>query len=518
MKTDRWLMVLVGTLVGLIFALMLSMKKPLCIDSNDIESIYRVTNTKTEKIYKCSARINVPYSKYFAEETDFLKSRTEPLLTYLKNLGPLSQRIRITINDDQPLVFRVRKNQLIIGKKLLNVSGHLERGLIKIWLAERKAESAGLKNYVFTEAVTDFLFHAYKGSFKIEDPLTMMKINFANVKWPQVLTSRDGYCESSWKVSEHYYYCSNKKLSMQIDDDLIAALSLRPLLTTVMIKSYNDLDFEGKIKLLNQFDQYLRSQKLDSAKSIEMVLNEIHPLKKGIMNIKKISDLVSSSALVNSKKEYREFYARFAMGLQQAGVSDSFAEAYFDFIFEYPDELDINSKFFKSLVQTAIKNPNVQIALKDKNQIWVLPSKASLPINSFDMIKSQQHVLMACLDMKTLNVANYFNQSEKLLMIKGCGSSRNIDFESLVQSGVRGFSFKNKKIAFIQFHLPSFEMKANELSHIQNFFELVKSRDVSKKEFQVLGWSQIQWSDDFSAYKPKAAIDAIEYFRDDGTY
>ena len=45
-------------------------------------------------------------------------------------------------------------------------------------------------------------------------------------------------------------------------------------------------------------------------------------------------------------------------------------------------------------------------------------------------------------------------------------------------------------------------MKQKELAHVNNFFELVENRDVNRQEFRVLGWSQIQWSDDYHAYKP----------------
>ena len=56
-------------------------------------------------------------------------------------------------------------------------------------------------------------------------------------------------------------------------------------------------------------------------------------------------------------------------------------------------------------------------------------------------------------------------------------------------------------------------MKQKELAHVNNFFELVENRDVNRQEFRTLGWSQIQWSDDYYAYKPKATIEAIEFFR-----
>ena len=107
----------------------------------------------------------------------------------------------------------------------------------------------------------------------------------------------------------------------------------------------------------------------------------------------------------------------------------------------------------------------------------------------------------------------FFNQAEKLLLIKGCDQKKNIDFGSLVTKGVQAFSGNNKQLAFIQFHLPSFEMKAKELAHIKNFFELVNTRDVTKPEFQTLGWSQIQWFEESQAYKPQAVVDAIQLFR-----
>ncbi len=41
----------------------------------------------------------------------------------------------------------------------------------------------------------------------------------------------------------------------------------------------------------------------------------------------------------------------------------------------------------------------------------------------------------------------------------------------------------------------------------------VKNKKFDGQEFKTLGWTQIQWSEEINAYKPKAAIDAIQYFR-----
>ncbi|MBC7467587.1 MAG: hypothetical protein H7256_16470 [Bdellovibrio sp.] len=514
MNTERVQNGLLVSLYVVLLALILVTKKPLCIDSNGVDKIDRVTATKTETIYRCSSQVKVPYSAYFEQTKDQLEGRIESVLLFLNKIDPLQSRFKITIDETKPIDFSVKDNQIRIGSNLLDSPGHFERAIFKIWLNERINTKVDQQN-LFTEVAADFLYYAYNGSLNIEDPLVKLKTKIGNSRWPNVLKSKEGYCDSPWKISEHYSSCGSMELQNQLSNQTVLELSLRPLLTSVWIKSYSELSYKSKIVYLNKFSQYLQTQSLNSEKAIEVLLTDSHPLKQGMMNIKKVTDFLNSSNLVQSQKEYREFYARLAINLQQSGVNDSFAEAYFDYLFEYPDSLSTKSEFFKSLVALSIKNPSLQIAVKDQDQIWILPTQSSLPLKTFDQMKTQQHVFFACLGLKDINMSQFFNQTDKLLLIKGCDSNKKFDFASLVSGGVRSFSSHNKNLAFIQFHLPSFEMKAKELAHIKNFFELVKNRDVNKAEFQTLGWSQIKWYEDSQAYKPDAVIDAIELFRTD---
>lgn len=514
MNTERLQNWLLASLYVVLLALILVTKKPLCIDSNSVDKIDRVTASKTETIYRCSSQVKVPYSTYFEQTKDHLEGRIESVLLFLNKIDPLQARFKITIDETKPIDFSVKDNQIRIGSNLLDSPGHFERAIFKIWLNERVNTKVDQQS-LFTEVAADFLYYAYNGSLNIEDPLVKLKTKVGNSKWPNVLKSKEGYCDSPWKISEHYTSCGSMELESQLSNQAVLELSLRPLLSSVWIKSYSELSYKSKIAYLNKFSEYLKTQNLNSEKAIEVLLTDSHPLKQGMMNIKKVTDFLNSSNLVQSQKEYREFYARLAINLQQSGVNDSFAEAYFDYLFEYPDSLSTKSVFFKSLVALSIKNPNLQIAVKDQDQIWILPTQSSLPLKTFDQMKTQQHVFFACLGLKDINMSQFFNQTDKLLLIKGCDSNKKFDFASLVSGGVRSFSSHNKNLAFIQFHLPSFEMKAKELAHIKNFFELVKNRDVSKAEFQTLGWSQIKWYEDSQAYKPDAVIDAIELFRTD---
>ncbi len=512
MNLERWLMSLSAGIFAALLVLIVSSKKPLCIDSKVVERIDRVTLEKTETVFRCSSSGAVPYSRYFDENKDLLESRIENVAMFIRNIEAYERPIQIRINEVQPIIFKITDHHIEIGSQLFNSSAHFERALFKVWLQERLKKDLPSQQ-LFVEVAADFLLYALNGNLVIEDPILKLKTKIGGSRWPQVLKSKDGYCESPWKVSEHFTECALIKNQENLSSDLLLSLSLRPLMTSVWIKSYDELSFKEKNRFLHLMPRYFQTQQLSSEKAIAMVMSDTHPLKQGMMNIKKMTDLMNSSSLIQNEIEYREFYSRVAQNLQQAGVNDSFAEAYFDYLFEYPDDISMQSVLFKNIEEASLNHPQLQIALKDKNQIWILPGHFSLPLKSFDQIRTQQHVFFACLSLKEIEMTQFFKHTEKLLLIKGCDQTKKINYASLISDGVQGFSRKNKHLSFIQFHVPSFESKANELLHIKNFFDLVQNRDVSKPEFQTLGWSQIQWYEDSQAYKPKAIVDAIELFR-----
>jgi hypothetical protein len=120
---------------------------------------------------------------------------------------------------------------------------------------------------------------------------------------------------------------------------------------------------------------------------------------------------------------------------------------------------------------------------------------------------------MGCDNPQGIHVEQFFQKAEKLMLVNECDQTVDYNFDSLFRDGIKGFIGKNHKFNFVQLHVPSLEMIKNDLAPSQNFFELVKTRDINRKEFKTLGWSKIQWKNDLHAYRPEAVIDAIEYFR-----
>ncbi len=500
--------------------LILTLKKPVCIDSLVVErldtvSTVGVLNT-TETAYSCSANVMVPYSKNVIQTEEIVTRKIKNIASVLNSIQNFKKKIHLIVRYDQPLMFEIKNiatnSQLQIGSSLLNADGHLQRGLIKIWLRENMPKQF-IQATLFEESISDLIYYSVNGDLSIEDPLTSIKTKLGSAQWPQVLKGTEAYCESAWRSSEHFYLCG--QLQMQTNEALAGQmlnLSLRPLVTSSLINSYKNLNFRNQQELISHIDQFLQKRDLNSEQMIGQILKDPNPLKQGILNVKNFSEVFVASDLI-AKPEFKQLYSGLTNELQSAGFSDSFAEAYFDYIVEVPDEVSVQSSFFKNLESAAKKNLNLQIAIKDQRQIWILPSRTALPLSAFDRIKSRQNIYFACSSLKEIKIEQFFNQTEKLMLVKGCDQTQDYKFSKLFESGLKEFIRQNDKLKFVQFHIPSLEMKQKELAHVNNFFELVENRDVNRQEFRTLGWTQIQWSDELYAYKPKANIEAIEFFR-----
>lgn len=498
--------------------LILALKKPLCIDSMVVHKIDRVSVAQTESAYSCNLNRVVNYSSELEGYINKISPSVERTILLLNSMKPFRNKLQISVREDRPLMFEVNKNRINIGTQFINLDYHLSRALIKAWIFENK-NNLKIDTSLFEESMTDFILFFATGRLELEDPVDKVRTKLGSVKWPQVIKTTKGYCTSAWKYAEHIESCeSSQNNQITIDaneanqDAAAAIYSLRPLLTSSLIGSYSELKPKQRRDLIQNLDKIIFNMHLPSEKVIESMLVDANPLHNGIININKFTDLILSTTL-KSRNEVYQFYTGITQQLQQFGVTDTFAEAYFDYVIEYTGRIDQNSAFYKALDSAAAKNSNVQIALKDSKNIWILPSKTALPISVFNQIQSRQTVFWGCDNNKNVQVSQFFRKTEKLMLINECDQTTTFDFEALFQDGVKGFIGKNHKIKFVQLHLPSIEMIQSELATSQNYFELVKSRDISQKEFKTLGWSQVQWKKDLQAYRPKAVIDAIEYFR-----
>lgn len=498
----------------------MSLKKPLCIDSTVVQKIDRVSQAKAvSSAYACNVDRQVPYSVELDTIINKVSANSEKVVFLLNSIKPFKNKLTLRLHEDRPLMYSIDKNQIDIGTQFAQSANHLSRAIIKSWILENKNNSK-INTDLFNESMTDLILFIATGKIEIEDPTDKVRTKLGSVKWPQVIKTNNSYCASAWKLSEHAESCFNQKrvtsLLQDSQDELAAFYSLRPLLTSALINSYAEMDFKSRQMLVQKLAMLINSIYLPADKAIESMLTDTNPIHNGIININKFTDLILSST-VKSRSEIYQFYTGINQQLQQLGVTESFAEAYFDYIIEYDGEINQQSTFYKLLNSAAAKNSNVQIALKDSKNVWILPSIVALPLKVFNKIRSKQTLLIGCKKNNNIQVSHFFQKTEKLMLINECHQNLSYDFNALFEKGITNFISKNHQFSFVQLHIPSIEMikeqLANDLKITENYFELVKNRDVNKKEFKTFGWTQVQWNKDLQAYRPKAVVDAIEYFR-----
>lgn len=514
--TSRWLTAVSFLCFSLLSLLVLQMtKRPLCIDSKVVERIDRLSEQGTDTVFRCALNKVTPYNEFFSRQSKDLSYRIQQIERILDSIEPFSRKVQVIILSDRPYLLRIQDHHVYIGEKLLEAPGHLEKALAKIWYRERNS-SLFAQQDLLEEVVTDFLVYLQDGDLDIGDPDTRIKTALHRLKWPYVIKSVSGYCDSPWKKSEHYALCKSQQEALAGIDQSVIDLSLRPLLVRTWIDAYENLSVSDRFHFVQNLPNILTSEHspaLPIVTHLGFSDGRETTLMKAAEAIKNVSMFVSTSLWMKSSEIHRMFVSNFANELRVNGFQDAFAEASFDVLFVSQDLLSVKSKRFKQMLSLAKAQPKLQIAIRDRDNLWMLPSKYPIPLKSFGEIQANRTVVEKCGGYNFSYVMDYADVTEKLLVVDNCDSAKDINYGGYFENGAEGFGAENKGVAFVQFHLPSLIMKKAELEHVADVFDFIQKRDLENPSFKSLGWREVHWSEQAKAYQPKAYIDAIEWFR-----
>lgn len=512
----RWLTSIMLVCFGLLILVALQLsKKPLCIDSKVVEKIDRVANAKVETVFRCAVNRDVPFNSFFDENSKILSVRIQKTERVLESIEPFQRKVQIIVRSDFPYFFQVRDHQVFIGDKLLLSPGHLEKGLIKVWFHE-KNESFFAQLDLMEEVVTDFLFFLQSGNLNLADPDSKFSTTVGGVQWPHVIKSVSAYCESPWKRSEHYSICRNNHEAESALTDKVIDLSLRPLIVASWIEAFKSLNGAERSQFLKNFAQFLKASRTPSLPLIDALSAENTDrivLTLATTAIKNMNSFVTNAGILKNQETYRIFASSLTKTLQQKGLQDSFAEAFFDVLYVSKTPLDVHSSRFQYFEKLATKHPYLQMAIMDSENLWMLPSRYGVSVKSFGQLKAQNTIIEKCGSYNFEEVIDFSERTQKLLVVNHCDKERSVEFSGYLKSGAEGFAIQNKGVTFVQFHLPSLAMKKVELAGVSNVLEFIQKRDLESVPFQSLGWQEVQWSKQADAYQPKAFVDAIEWFR-----
>jgi hypothetical protein len=237
------------------------------------------------------------------------------------------------------------------------------------------------------------------------------------------------------------------------------------------------------------------------------------PLMEAAETIKNVNSFVSTSHLMRDSASYRSFLVSLTRSLKSVGYSEAFAEAYFDLVYVSDQPISDKSKIYSEFKEIAQSHPRLHMALKDPENIWLLPAKYPVPLKSFGQMRTNRAIVERCGPFNFNYVLGYAHFTEKLLVVDSCDKNQETKYSRFVSDGAEGFAQQNKGVAFIQFHIPSILMKRNQLASVPSVYELVQKREIDNPVFQSLGWQELNWSESAKAYRPKAFVDAIEWFR-----
>lgn len=501
----RWLNFISLVCFGVLSLILIYLnQKPLCIDSRLVERVDIFFGDRVERAYRCQLQRHVPYSSEFIKIERDLTEKLGRVERFFSLLGDLEKKPVLHIQYDKALQFKMQSGHIFIGRDLLLAEGQLEKAFLRYWIQE-KSRLVFAHTELFEEVFSDLMLFALKNELQILDPQSLAVTELGTSRWPYMLKSLQAYCHSPWKRGEHYESCT--KVNSRTDlENSVAEMSLRPFLADIWIKAYENLNLRDKRLFLRGLQAVLAQS--DSALPKQKDLKVATTLSLAIDAIKNVNATFMSKELSQSS-HFKKFSYSLENSLYQHGFDKQYATAHFNFLFEVPKRLNSNSPELRQLSQMALENPMLQIAVKDQKNIWLLPSSFPIAVKSFGEIKASRLVVEKCSDTSFAEIFAYSEMAEKLLLVENCQNNQ-MNWQSYVHDGAQGFAQTHKGISFIQLHLPSLLMKKNDLPAGHRIRDFLAFSDIPKKSF---GWVDAGWQESLEAFKPRGAIDGVEWFR-----
>lgn len=497
----RWNVLWLVSLGVLLLVSVYLSRKPQCIDSRVVERIDRLDTPETETVWRCSLNRDTPWNAHLSSRLPNWEARIARIEENLWRLEPFRRPLRLVILPQRPWAYRLQRGTLYIGDKMIEAEGHLERGLVKAWLRERDPNL--VEGDLVEEVLTDFLLGTIDGNPEFEDTARGLRTRLG-ARWPQTLKDSTSYCESPWKLSEHYETCMR---DVSRFEDRAWKLSLRPLLTTSLLAAWIDLPLRQRLESFREISHWTENRAAFPAGN-EIVEGGLTGAAATLIDFQKRlsqrTDRGGSAAMTLS--------ANFTENLRRLGFREVEPMVSLDVMILSDIPLDANSKVMSQLTSFAAARPGMKIAVKDPRHLSLLPTKNRLLVDNLDGLRASRVAVLRCGRFDFDWVLSFATSAQKLFVVDVCSDERP-DMRSWVVAGAEGFAAANPKFRFIQFHLPSLAARKADLALSTDVLSLIQKRDIADPLFQSLGWQELNWSDALKAYHPRAHFDAIEWFR-----
>jgi hypothetical protein len=494
---------------ALMFTLVLSLvlfayvaRKPLCIDSKLVERIDSVSGTGTASAYRCGLRKHVDFDPILASQARDFSRKFQKLERFFDLLGPLKSRINLTIISGKGTYFRVHDHDLVLSESILKSSGELEKALLRIWFRERSSTSLQSQPLI-EESLTDLLYFAFAGQLDLKNAKTGMSLQSdREARWPRILSTMKGYCQSLWTSTEDLKDCSEKIPDMQ----QIHIQSLRPLLSQAMIESYSSLGAEDQILFLKDFSKNLAAGEFQEK---NFGRTDAEPFQQGYQEA--ASQLENWNYFFNRMAVHSDSAQKFSMifesALKRRGFDSDSHQSYID-ILVFTENLKPEQS--KDLLQQIEKNERDLIAVEfDKGQIQMNFGYETVDSRIMSPILASNGLYLHCGIPNLYQIGKFAKRVQKLIYVHYCPGQK-IRLEGLFSDGIKTFAVQNPDLKFAEFHMPSLMLAIQKMPGLNPLQLLTQHKPES---LQKLGWQKPHYDKSINAFRAESVIEMVNWYR-----
>jgi hypothetical protein len=498
-----WTSLLVLTFTGLLVVFAYVARRPLCIDSKLVERIDSVSSAGTATAYRCGLHRHVGYDQILANQTRDLGRRLQKLEKVLDWIKPLQQRVNLTVIEGNGNHYRIRDHEIFISESILKSQGQLEKAFLKIWFRE----NANLNlqgQFSVEESLTDFLYFALIGDFKIQHPITGIVFNQeSEARWPQVLMNFKGYCKSLWKSNEHDQLCEDSLIEARADE--IYQPVLRPLLSQTLMEAFGKLTSQERLDFLKLLPVAIQKAEFHE-KNFGMSYLEPHQqtYHEAVINLENWAYFLLH--LVPEQSLTLKFSHYFDSAMKRRGFNESAPQTALDVLIVS----DESSQKVSDEIQKQLKSKiHKLIGFESKGELQMGFENEPLSLKVLGPIQATSGILLHCGTPSLAVLKSFSHRVQKLLYVNACEKD-SVRLEGFINKGVSQFAMQNPKLKFAELHMPSLMMalqKAPSMHPIESVAE-------KKKELlNPLGWQEPTYDESIKAYRANSAIEMVDWFR-----
>lgn len=471
-------------------------RRPPCIDSMSVLKIDRVLLEETETAWTCAASQDTKISNEFADLILEIQRRLAPLEALVARAdGGVPHRLQLKINEEATNTFELRKGVLSLSGDLVRKDMVLERAYVKSWVLSKNPKLPAVG------AQAEFLTELFMVAAGYENRAQLELDEHNEFGWPQAMKDVEGYCASEFKLAEHLQTCHRDRASLY---NRALELSSYQFLFSSLRKVWALLPTKQKVLVFKNF------ARVTVAAQPMIVDGDESRIQAAVEGIRTFEAWLWKDSYTTPG--FADLSKRLIQHIRGQGFKEDENKIQLDVVVISDLPLEKNAPFLNQLRETAQAEGALKIAVKDPNQLLLLPGTQKLRIENIEDFVADRVAVLKCGRFDFNWIFQFEKFTERLFVVDVCGSKKP-DIRSWIAHGAEEFAADNKKFKFVQFHLPSLLFKKGELDRSTDVLSLLQKRDISDHSFRTLGWQEIEWSESADAYHPRAQIDAIDWFR-----